>query len=53
VPTTINFITAEAGKFTFGCPEMECRTKHRGMKGTLVVKVSARAPRGWPPGVSQ
>src|SRR5215472_13358044 len=53
VPTTVNFTTAEAGKFTFGCPEMECRTLHRGMKGTLVVKASAPAPRGLPPGVSQ
>ena len=53
VPTTVNFTAAEAGKFTFGCPEMECRTLHRGMKGTLVVKASAPAPRGLPPGVSQ
>jgi plastocyanin len=53
VPTTINFTAAEAGKFTFDCPEMECRTLYRSMKGTLVVKASAPAPRSPPPGVSQ
>ena len=53
VPTTINFTAAEAGKFTFDCPEMECRTLYRSMKGTLVVKASAPVPRGLPPGVSQ
>ncbi|HXJ95884.1 MAG TPA: cupredoxin domain-containing protein [Terriglobia bacterium] len=53
VPTTINFTAAEAGKFTFNCPEMECRTLYRSMKGTLVVKASAPAPHGLPPGVSQ
>ena len=53
VPTTVNFTAAEAGKFTFNCPEMECRTLYRSMKGTLVVKASAPAPRGLPPGVSQ
>ena len=53
VPTTINFTATEAGKFTFSCPEVECRTLFRSMKGTLVVKASAPAPRGLPPGVSQ
>jgi plastocyanin len=53
VPTTINFTAAEAGKFTFNCPEMECRTLYRSMKGTLVVKASAPAPHGLPPGVSE
>lgn len=52
VPTTINFTASEAGKFTFNCPAIDCRTLHRGMKGTLVVKASAPAPRGLPPGVS-
>ncbi len=52
VPTTINFTAAEAGKFTFSCPEVECRTLYRSMKGTLVVKLSAPAPKGLPPGVS-
>ncbi len=53
VPTIINFTAAETGKFTFNCPEMECRTLYRSMKGTLVVKASAPAPPGLPPGVSQ
>jgi plastocyanin len=51
VPTTVNFSTAEAGKFSFGCPAMECRTLHRGMNGTLVVKASSPAPPGLAPGV--
>jgi plastocyanin len=51
VPTTINFTAGETGKFTFNCPEMECRTLYRSMKGTLVVKASALAR--LPSGVSQ
>lgn len=53
VPTTINFTAGEPGKFKFSCPAIECRTLHRTMKGTLVVKASAPAPPGLPPGASQ
>jgi plastocyanin len=52
VPTTINFTAGEPGKYTFSCPAMDCRTLHRGMKGTLVVKASATAPPRLAPGVS-
>jgi plastocyanin len=52
VPTTINFTAGEPGKYTFSCPAVDCRTLHRGMKGTLVVKASAPAPSGSPAGVS-